>query len=79
MNTIICLAVCVLVLASLLSVPYILFRREMLKGETYKVGALEAAIAGVFAILTSLVAYLVYNLAQGYAALYVDQVGWWTL
>lgn len=79
MNTIICLALCVLVLAALLSVPYIVFRREMLKGETYKVGSIEFAIAGVFAILTALVAHLVYNLAQGYAALYVDQVGWWTL
>jgi hypothetical protein len=79
MNTIICLAVCVLALSAFLAIPYILLRREMLKGETYKVGTLELAIAGVFAILTALVAHVVYNLAQGYAALYVDSVGWWTL
>jgi hypothetical protein len=78
MNTIICLAVCVIALALFLAIPYIMVRRIVLQHETETL-TLEVAMAAIFAILTGGIATIVFDLAQGYAALYVDSVGWWTL
>lgn len=78
MNTIICLAVCVFALSAFLAIPYILVRRIVLQHETETL-TLEVAMGSIFAILTAGIATVVFDLSQGYAALYVDSVGWWTL
>ena len=78
MNTIACLVVCVIALALFLAIPYIMVRRVVLQHETETL-TLEVAMATIFAILTAGIACIVFDLAQGYAALYVSEVGWWTL
>ena len=82
MNTIACLVVCVVVIAAFFSVPYILLRREAYKGPEMEKATrllLELGLAVTFGLLIAVVSNLVVDLAQGYAALYVDQVGWPTL
>jgi hypothetical protein len=83
MNTIVCLSVCIIVIAAFFTVPWLMARRYMkdvtpalTKKENI---GFEIALVAVFLLMISLVAPMVADLSEGYAALYVDSVGWWTL
>ena len=83
MNTIVCLSVCLLVIGLFFATPYILLRREMGKWSPAPTDRerfwFEVALVVIFILVLAIVAPLVANLSEGYAALYVDQVGWPTL
>jgi hypothetical protein len=83
MSNIICLAVCIAFIAAFFAVPWVMVRREMDRwspAPTKKERMVwDLAIAVLFFLLLSVVGNLVTDLSEGYAALYVWEVGWWTL
>jgi hypothetical protein len=84
MNTIVlCLVVCNFFAAAFFAAPWLLVRREMDKwapAPTRKERVLmEIGCMVIFLLMLAVVAPLMADLSEGYAALYVSEVGWWTL
>lgn len=84
MNTIVlCLVVCNFAVLAFFSIPWLMVRRSMMNvspalNRKEAIG-FELALAVCFLLMLALVSPLLANLAEGYAALYVQEVGWWTL
>ena len=83
MNTIICLVVCNVFAACFFATPWVLARREMKKWSPAPTRNerfwFELLVVACVALSLAVAVPLLADLAEGYAALYVDQVGWWTL
>jgi hypothetical protein len=82
MNTIVVTCVLVhLVIAGFMALPILAVRRwgmEVMK-TTAERTTLNALTFAFVAVLGFLFSSVVFNLAEGYAAMYVWEVGWWTL
>lgn len=83
MNTIVCLVVCNLVVAAFFATPWLMARRYMKDVSPAltrkEMIGFEVTLAVSFLLMLAVCSTLLGDLAEGYAALYVDQVGWWTL